>query len=62
MKEPDKLIGWPDIKMYVPFGLRQLARMEAAGQFPKRLKLGHRKIAWSLLEILRWIEARKDAR
>lgn len=35
---------------------------ERAGKFPKKIKLGPRKIGWSLIEVKNWIEEKKSLR
>ena len=34
------------------------ARLEAAGQFPKRIRLGQNRVAWLLKEVEEWLDAR----
>ena len=37
-----------------------LARLEAAGEFPKRIRIGKSAIAWDADEIAEWLCARPD--
>jgi prophage regulatory protein len=37
-------------------------RLEKAGQFPKRIKLGSHRVGWSERELYNWIEQRKAER
>lgn len=39
-----------------------LDRLERAGRFPRRLKLGPRAVGWLERDIARWIEARARER
>ncbi|MEM7303769.1 MAG: AlpA family phage regulatory protein [Pseudomonadota bacterium] len=39
-----------------------MARLEAAGQFPKRVKLGNNRVGWVESEVLDWLQKRIDAR
>ena len=39
-----------------------IARLEALGEFPRRIKLGRARVGWSLFEVLLWVEARKAER
>jgi prophage regulatory protein len=42
----------------VPYSFAHIARLEAAGQFPKRVQLGACRVAWVADEIDTWIEER----
>ncbi len=37
-------------------------RLEQAGTFPKRIKLGPNRVGWLLSEVEQWIEERAQAR
>ncbi len=60
--DTDRLINSKQIVAIVPYSLFHLSRLEDAGKFPKRIKLGGWRIAWSLREVEEWIAARKDER
>ncbi len=61
--DTDRMINSKQITEIVPYSLFHLSRLEAAGKFPKRIKLGDGgRIAWSLCEIQAWIAARKAER
>ncbi|MEL6503572.1 MAG: AlpA family phage regulatory protein [Pseudomonadota bacterium] len=49
------------VKM-VLYSPAHIARLEAAGQFPLRVKLGHNRVGWIEQEVLDWLQARIDAR
>jgi prophage regulatory protein len=42
----------------IPYSGQHIARLEAAGAFPKRIRLGQNRVAWLLSEIEEWLEAR----
>jgi prophage regulatory protein len=42
----------------VPYSFAHIARLEAAGQFPKRLRLGACRVAWLAAEVQNWIDER----
>lgn len=48
-----------DMVLYSP---QHIARMEAAGAFPKRVKLGNNRVGWVKSEVEDWIQERIDAR
>ncbi len=39
----------------VPYSFQHIARLEKAGKFPKRIRLGQNRVAWLWLEIEAWI-------
>ena len=46
----------------IPYSLQHIARLEAAGQFPKRVRLGQARVAYVMDEIQAWIEQRLKER
>ena len=42
----------------IPYSPQHIARLEAAGGFPKRIVLGQNRVAWLLSEIEEWLDAR----
>ncbi len=60
--DTDRLINSKQIVEIVPYSLFHLSRLEAAGKFPKRIKLGEGgRIAWSLRSVEEWIAERRAA-
>ena len=45
-----------DLKKLVLYSPQHIARMEKAGQFPKRIKLGPNRVGWKEQEVLDWLE------
>jgi prophage regulatory protein len=58
----DRIISSKERRILVPYSDMHVWRLEQAGQFPKRIKLGPNRVGWSLQEVLDWIEARKAER
>jgi prophage regulatory protein len=58
----NRLIEAAERRSLVPFSDAHIWRLEKAGLFPKRVKLGIKKVAWPLSEVLAWIEATKSKR
>jgi prophage regulatory protein len=56
------IIGSAERKRRVPYSDVHIWRLEQAGRFPKRIKLGERRVGWDLDEVLDWIDARKSQR
>ena len=46
----------------VPYSFAHIARLEAAGQFPKRVRLGACRVAWVSEEVQAWIDERVASR
>ena len=55
-----KLVSKKELKSVygVPYSFAHIARLEVAGQFPKRVKLGACRVAWIAEEVDEWIEER----
>lgn len=54
-----KLIDKKGLKeIGIPYCFAHIARLEAANQFPKRVRLGQCRVAWVYDEVVEWIEAR----
>ncbi len=43
----------------IPLSARTIYNMEQRGEFPRRIVLTSRNIAWDLSEVVEWIEGRK---
>ena len=57
-----QLITRPELLKLVPYTIRHIYRMEKAGKFPARVKVGANRVAWVQLEVLRWLELRVAGR
>lgn len=55
-----KLVTKKELKSIfgVPYSPAHIARLEAAGQFPKRVQLGACRVAWIAEEVQAWIDER----
>ena len=58
----DRIILAPERRQHVPYSDMHIWRMEQAGTFPRRIKLGPHRVGWSLQEVTDWIDARKAER
>jgi len=58
----DRIILAPERRSLVPYSDMHIWRMEQAGRFPVRIKLGPNRVGWSLEEITSWVNARKSER
>ena len=59
-----KLVSKKELKSIygVPYCPAHIARLEVAGQFPKRVRLGACRVAWLAGEVQNWIDERVATR
>jgi prophage regulatory protein len=53
------LINRKTLRAMIPLSDRAIFNMEKRGDFPQRIALTSRNVAWDLEEIEEWIESRK---
>ena len=58
----DRLLGYRELRNYVPYSRVHIYRLELDGKFPRRVQIGPARVGWSWLEVQDWIEARKSER
>jgi prophage regulatory protein len=58
----DRIIDRHERRQLVPYSDNHVLRLERAGLFPERVKLGPNRVGWLLSEILAWIDWRKQDR
>ncbi len=56
---PNRMLRLHELQQIVPFSDVHLTRLERAGKFPKRIKLGPGRRVWDEDEVLDWVEARR---
>jgi prophage regulatory protein len=57
-----RILSKRQVKELVLYSPQHVARLEAAGQFPKRVRLGQNRVGWVEDEILDWLQKRLDQR
>jgi prophage regulatory protein len=59
-----KLVSKKELRIVfgVPYSFAHIARLEAVGQFPKRVRLGACRVAWLSEEVQSWIDERVASR
>jgi prophage regulatory protein len=55
------LINRKKLLAKIPLSERTIFNMEQRGEFPRRIALTSRNVAWDLAEVEGWIEARKSS-
>ena len=61
----DRLVGKKELRTLVLYSDAHIARLEAAGKFPKRVRLGNGprcRVGWLLSEVLAWLQVRLASR
>jgi prophage regulatory protein len=53
-----RLLSRKQVRDLVLYSPQHIARLEAAGKFPKRVKLGQCRVGWVEQEVQDWITAR----
>ncbi len=56
------LISGHELKQHIPYSFQHLRRLEAAGKFPRRVRLGPNRIGWVRQEIEQWLATRMGER
>lgn len=57
-----KLILSGELAKIIPYSQNHLRRLEAAGDFPKRIRIGANRVAWLKDEVENWIADRVNSR
>ena len=57
-----RMLSKRQVKELVLYSPQHIARLEAAGAFPKRVQLGENRVGWVEDEVLDWLQQRIDAR
>ncbi|WP_425416872.1 helix-turn-helix transcriptional regulator [Oricola indica] len=57
-----RILSKRQLKELVLYSPQHIARLEAAGKFPKRIKLGPNRVGWIEEEVLDWLQQRIDRR
>ena len=58
MNHAQFLLRLPDVQKLTGLSRSSIYRLEALGEFPKRVRLSQRATAWRENELLEWIDAR----
>ena len=53
-----RIISKRELKELVLYSPQHIARLENAGLFPKRVRLGPNRVGWVLDEVLAWLDER----
>ena len=45
-----------ELRRLVPYTPQHILRLEKKGKFPKRIKVGERRVGWWLHEVMAWLD------
>jgi prophage regulatory protein len=57
-----RLLSKKELRALVLYSPAQIDRLEKAGRFPQRVRLGPGRVGWIENEVLEWLQVRIDAR
>ncbi len=57
-----RILSKRQLKELVLYSPQHIARLEKAGNFPLRVKLGQARVGWIESEVLDWLQERIDSR
>jgi prophage regulatory protein len=62
MNESNGVLRLPQVELLCGLSRSSIYRLEAAGQFPQRVKLSVRSVAWPRAAVEKWLKSRPAAR
>jgi len=48
------------LRRLVPYTPQHILRLEKKGKFPKRIKVGERRVGWWLHEVMAWLDRKSS--
>lgn len=55
-----RIITKKELRLIVPYTPQHIYRLERDGKFPKRIRIGARRVGWRLAEIEAWLNERSQ--
>jgi prophage regulatory protein len=52
----ERLIPWKELREIIPYSRTHIARLEKRHEFPRRIRLGYRRVGWREDLVLDWLE------
>lgn len=53
-----RVLTMRQLRELVPYTPQHIYRLEAAGKFPKRVKIGANRVGWRYVHVLEWLRER----
>lgn len=57
-----KILSKKDVRALCLYSPQHIDRLEKAGQFPQRVRLGRCRVGWIEAEVIEWLQQRIDER
>jgi prophage regulatory protein len=58
--ELPRVITRRELQRLVPYCPQHILRLEKKGKFPKRIKVGERRVGWWLHEVMAWLDQKSS--
>ena len=55
-----RIVTKKELRLIVPYSPQHVLRLEKLGKFPRRIKIGERRVGWRLSEIENWLAIRES--
>jgi prophage regulatory protein len=56
----DRFIARRELSALVPYTVRHLSTLECEGKFPRRVRLGPKRVAWLEREVIQWLRRKRQ--
>lgn len=56
-----RIITKKELRTMIPYTPQHVLRLEKAGRFPRRIRIGDRRVGWLLSDIEAWLRSRIEA-
>ncbi|MFN0135088.1 MAG: helix-turn-helix transcriptional regulator [Phycisphaerae bacterium] len=61
MTQLPRIITKKELRLIVPYTPQHILRLEKQHRFPRRIRIGERRVGWLLSDIEAWLESRITA-
>lgn len=58
MTQLPRIITKKELRLIVPYTPQYILRLEKQGKFPKRIRIGARRVGWLLSDVESWLRSR----
>lgn len=56
-----RIVSRKELRQMIPYTPQHILRLEKAGKFPRRIRIGERRVGWRLEEVVAWLNDRAAA-
>ena len=58
MTQLPRIITKKELRLIVPYTPQHILRLEKQNRFPRRIRIGERRVGWLLSDVEAWLETR----